>query len=181
MRLVSLALTACLLVSSTANAKEELPPEPVTSPDWEAVAQGTASALRASLIDPESATVEWVSGFRWGYRKPVIGRRKFGWLACDNYNARNRFGGYVGAQGLSVLHTIEGDTTIFLDSVGGGWDTCIRGAAPINPELVAATSEPVNTLTFSVADELTKLANLLDRGLITEGEFAAQKAQLLKP
>ncbi len=62
---------------------------------------------------------------------------------------------------------------------GNSTDTCYRGKTPVNPELVAASAKPGDAPTFSVADELTKLADLLDRGLITEEEFAAQKAKLL--
>lgn len=40
-----------------------------------------------------------------------------------------------------------------------------------------ATPPPREPIT--VADELTKLADLRDRGLLTEQEFAAQKARLL--
>ncbi|KMP50438.1 SHOCT domain-containing protein [Bacillus cereus] len=41
----------------------------------------------------------------------------------------------------------------------------------------SSTTNPVNT--YSVADEITKLAALKDQGILTEEEFTAKKKQLL--
>lgn len=46
-------------------------------------------------------------------------------------------------------------------------------------EVEQAESKPAMPLTGSVADELAKLADLLERGHITTAEFDAQKAKLL--
>ena len=43
----------------------------------------------------------------------------------------------------------------------------------------AAEPPPAQPPPVDVADELTKLANLRDRGILTEAEFEAQKARVL--
>jgi RNA polymerase subunit RPABC4/transcription elongation factor Spt4 len=60
------------------------------------------------------------------------------------------------------------------------------GDETITPESTAAVAPAMDAPpktsvlpTMSVADELSKLAALLDRGLLTQEEFAAQKARLL--
>lgn len=52
-------------------------------------------------------------------------------------------------------------------------DRALAAARPPTPATAAAPAAP------SVADEITKLAGLLDKGLITQDEFAAQKMKLL--
>lgn len=158
------------------SAAPPTPPEPVSHPDWADAAENTVQALRKSFLDPSSATIEWVSGFKWGYRKPVIGKRTFGWIACGNYNAKNAYGGYVGNRGFDVVLTPDGSIGIY--QFGDGISTCSRGAARVNPELQTALHLP-SASQPSVADEIAKLADLKTKGLITEAEYAAQKAKLL--
>ena len=178
MRQAALAFVAFALAVSPLQARE-LPPEP-PRPDWEVAAEAAMSAMRASFFDPDSITIEWVSGFAWGYYKPLIGKRVFGWLTCGNVNARNRMGGYTGAQGFVVVHTPDGDTTVILGAYpGNSTDTCYRGKVPVNPELIAASAKPGDVPALSLADEIAKLADLRERGLISEEEFAALKAKLL--
>ena len=178
MRQLALAFAALTLAGAPLHARE-LPPEP-PQPDWAVAAQAAMDAMRRSFIDPDSITIEWVSGFAWGYYKPLIGRREFGWLTCGNVNARNRMGGYAGSQGFVVIHTAEGDTTVILGAYpGNSTDTCYRGKVPVNPELIAASAKPGDMPAPSLADEIAKLADLRERGLISEEEFAALKAKLL--
>lgn len=167
-------ILAAMLLPLPAHAADD-PPEPASHPDWSDVGREGVQIIRNSLYDPESVTIEWVSGFKWGYRKPVIGKRKFGWVACGNFNAKNRLGGYTGNQGFVLLHTPDGKTAIY--EYGDGTSTCGRGVAPVNPELLALIAK--EDARISVADELTKLAALLERGLITQAEYDTQKAKLL--
>jgi hypothetical protein len=53
------------------------------------------------------------------------------------------------------------------------------GAQPIPPAAPAAPSTAEATSPASVADELMKLAQLRDAGVLTSEEFEAQKAKLL--
>lgn len=47
--------------------------------------------------------------------------------------------------------------------------------------LAMPTAQPEATPSTSVADELTKLAALRDKGVLTDAEFQAQKSALLNP
>jgi hypothetical protein len=72
------------------------------------------SYMGAILKDPESA--------RYGfYGAPVKGymgaSRKFGWIACATINARNSFGGYVGAR--KYIFLIRDDAVVEYDNIDG--------------------------------------------------------------
>lgn len=47
--------------------------------------------------------------------------------------------------------------------------------------LATPTAQSEATVSTSIADELTKLASLRDKGVLTEAEFQAQKSALLNP
>ena len=155
------------------------PPEPATHPNWGETAQRGVAMLSSNLFDPGSAQVNWSSGFQWGYLKPLIGKRSFGWIACGSINAKNRLGGYVGAQGFLVFVQPSGSITASMQT---DWvSTCDTGPfVPVPPELVntGALIAPASPV-VGVAEELKKLAELRDQGIITAEEFAAQKAKLL--
>jgi hypothetical protein len=61
------------------------------------------------------------------------------------------------------------------DPLGG---LAVAGLAPAAAEPPALTQE---TSTVSTADELAKLAQLFESGVLTENEFKAAKARLLGP
>ncbi|WP_231494613.1 superinfection immunity protein [Bordetella petrii] len=70
--------------------------------------------------------------------------------------------------------------------VAMAWACTVRkpSAVAIRPEPVGqhkpeAWPSPVNNASVSVADEIRKLADLKAQGLLSEGEFAAQKAKVL--
>lgn len=174
-------LPLCFLAWATC-AQAKAPPqptEPETHPNWGETAQRGVTMLSSNLFDPGSAQINWSSGFQWGYMKPLIGRRTFGWIACGSINAKNRLGGYVGAQGFLVFIQPSGTITA---SMQVEWvSTCDSGPfVPVPPELVN-TASPVAAAgpVVGVAEELKKLAELRDQGIITAEEFAAQKAKLL--
>lgn len=172
-----IALGICISPVSAFAAKSP-PPEPTEHPDWSDAARRGLDALTRTLFDPTSAQVEWRSGFRWGYLKPIIGRRSHGWVACGNVNAKNRMGGYVGIQGFTLFVEPSGDVTVaFQGEMLSSCDDMKH--APINNELLAALPKEQGSGALSVADELKKLAALRDDGIITQQEFEAQKAKLL--
>lgn len=110
----------------------------------------------------------------------MIGKRSFGWVACGNINAKNRMGGYVGVRGFHLLVDTGSFVTIaWEDEATSECDSGYR--VPVNPELIAASSKdkPSAVAALSVADELRKLAELRDKGIITTSEFDTQKAKLL--
>ncbi|MFN3943874.1 MAG: SHOCT domain-containing protein [Allosphingosinicella sp.] len=175
-------LIGCLLMaSSPAVARERAaPPEPADHPDWAAVRSLGVAEITGALFDPASAQITWSSGFRWGYAKPLIGRRTHGWIACGSINAKNRLGGYVGAQPFWIMAAANG--TVTTGMVANTISSCDEGGGPPpNPELIAISPVVPGSSTgpVSVASELEKLAELRDRGIITQAEFETQKARLL--
>jgi hypothetical protein len=175
-------LAASLLAFSTSAlaGDKSPPPEPASHPDWVSVREQGLSKLTTDLFDPDSAVINWRSGFAWGFVKPIIGRRTYVWVACGTLNAKNRYGGYVGAKQFWIAADANGAVTA--NWVDETMSSCDKGTGvPVNPELKNLSSNmPVaNSATISVADELEKLANLRDKGVITPEEFDQQKARLL--
>jgi hypothetical protein len=75
-------------------------PPPVVDPGpAPSFASGVAlgeAAIKASLIDPDSAQFDWPYAFTGGTLKALFGRTRAGWYTCGFVNARNRMGGYTG-------------------------------------------------------------------------------------
>lgn len=174
--LAIIALTA----AAPAMAKDPVPPPaPSPEPDYAKVRATVEGTLKQNLFDPSSAQIVYTSGFQWGYAKPLIGKRTWGWIACGTLNAKNRFGGYVGATGFWVMSDANG--TITWDNIGNTMSTCDTGQrAELQPALLnAPTTTPAAPAAVGVAAELGQLADLLKQGVITQAEFDAQKAKLL--
>ena len=171
---------ALLLAANSASAKPPVqPPEPSQHPNWSDVATKGRDQLISSLFDPGSAQVAWTSGFQWGFLKPLIGKRKFGWIACGTLNAKNRMGGYVGAEGFLVFVESNGTITSALQSQ---WiSTCDSGpfVSPMAELRNFDATKPNETPQIGIAAELEKLAELRDKGIISQAEFETQKAKLL--
>lgn len=174
-------VAACLaLVAAPVVAKSKAPsPEPAEHPDWVTVRDQGVSGITGALYDPSSAQINWSSGFRWGFAKPIIGRRTHGWIACGSINAKNRLGGYVGAQAFWIMADASGAVTYgMVDETVSSCDQ--GGGPPVNPELTALSAPIASPGSGTgVADELEKLAVLRDKGIITQAEFETQKAKLL--
>ena len=63
--------------------------------DWTRFRARAEAALRARLIDPDSAKIEWPYGFLYGTWKPPFSKRIEGYWTCGLINARNRMGAYT--------------------------------------------------------------------------------------
>lgn len=177
MKLASFVAIAMALAPAASFAKDKAPPpEPASPPDWAELAAKARTALLENLVDPASAQITWSSGFKWGYAKPGFVRRTYGWIACGTRNAKNRMGGYVGAKPFWVM--IDANGTTSHGERESSMTSCDSPPVPVNPELVNVTPASP-TPAVSIADELAKLAGLREKGLLTEAEFAAQKAKLL--
>jgi hypothetical protein len=144
--------------------------------------EAAEAGLRGRLIDPDSAQFEWPYKFVWGYWKPFLSKRVNGYVTCGTVNARNRMGGYAGRSAFVVV--LDERKNVVLANIDSGKyeilaGQCEKAAAtflpPADPEVATAPPSSVG----SVADEIEKLANLRDRGVITEAEFDTQKARLL--
>lgn len=69
-----------------------------SGPDWAGFCRNAESALRARLINAESARIDWPHGFLLGSWKPFMSKRMDGYWTCGLVNARNRMGGYLGSR-----------------------------------------------------------------------------------
>jgi hypothetical protein len=141
-------------------------------------------AVRRRLVDPNSAMFEWNGDFAEGTWKPFLAKRVSGWIGCGVVNSKNRMGGYSGGSAFVVV--MNDNTVSFLDMDGSNSKgplvqaSCLKMTFPpiFNQAYVPPTAMPVSS-TGSVADELGKLVALRDKGVLTDAEFAAQKAKLL--
>jgi len=157
-----------------------------SEPDWALFRVNSESALRARLIDPASAQIEWPYGFLLGSWRPLFSKRIDGYWTCGVINARNRMGGYTGRTsfvivldpGGSVLFADMGEAKDF-DVVASQCDNSVKLLPPPAAELSGSVvAQP--TTSPSIADELQKLVDLKNSGALTEAEFQAAKARLLE-
>lgn len=103
MRLLSRTLVAAAgscLVAASAIACEDHAPSLLPPGDARAKADDVAvqADLEHILFDPSSAIRKMVRGPRAGSIKEIFSDRWTGDIVCYSINAKNRFGGYVGAQ-----------------------------------------------------------------------------------
>ena len=175
----STAILALTLVAAPGLAKDAPPPQPSVAPDWSQVRSDVETAVRQRLVDPDSARIEWPYGFKWGGYKPMLRKRIHGWATCVMVNGRNRMGGYTGNKPAVIVYLNGVQYMEFLDDQFGiDSENCAKAGFPAPPTaLVASAAAPAPAV--SVADEIAKLAELRDRGIITPEEFDAQKAKLL--
>lgn len=160
---------------------EAADPAPTAEPNWSEVRSYSEARLKATLIDPDSANIIWTSGFQWASVKRPLNRRNWGWVGCGVVNSRNRMGGYAGRTAFYVIWDGGfkegfGDFAQYQDFAA---KTCERlGRVPLQTAFTEAERVPQSN--GSAADELLKFAELLQKGLISQEEFEAQKKRLLK-
>lgn len=157
-----------------------------SEPDWALFRRAAEQELRSRLIDPDSARIQWTHGFIWGTWKPFLSTPVEGYWTCGLINARNRMGGYVGNTAFVVVVDVTG--IVRYSEIGEADEldllaaSCNRSAKllPQPPvELTASVSDQPNVGSVSIAEEIRKLAELRDSGLITEEEFEKAKKNLL--
>lgn len=139
------------------------------------------AAVRARLIDPSSADFEWPYGFVEGTWPTILKNRVFeGYITCGFVNSKNRMGGYAGRSAFVV---VVKDGVVSYADVGTprGSDFTSRSCARSAASLPRATVESFASRETSrgKADELRKLAELRDSGVITQEEFELEKRKLL--
>ena len=99
----AICLLAALLSASAGTAKTEVPPVYGPEPDWPSFRKIAETGIISRLIDPESARISWLTGIRKGGFKPLLQGRIYGYVGCGTVNAKNRMGGYTGAQTFIVV------------------------------------------------------------------------------
>jgi hypothetical protein len=144
----SLAAAVLLFAAPSASAQVKADANHVYGPDpgWAKFREIGEQAVIARLVDPESARVSWMSGYRKGGFKPMFERRVHGYVACGTVNARNRMGGYAGATGFIVVVDFDRALRVEMDSRSGGMygEMCAKqvreGKFPALPADEAAAS-----------------------------------------
>jgi len=143
-RLSACAIPLAALIASPAEAKKA--PEPPyqygPAPDWARYKELAEEAIRAKLLDPESARFEWPSGYKADGFKTSIAPKKRGYVSCGHVNARNGFGGYVGRRQFAVI--IDNDAVIDAVVEQSEWstipDACKRLGLPPAAQMTSAST-----------------------------------------
>jgi hypothetical protein len=156
-----------------------------SAPDWALFRRNSEAALRARMIDPESARIDWPYGFMLGWWRPFLSKRIDGYWTCGRINARNRMGGYTGSTAFvvvlnpsgSVLYVEVGESKEF-DMLTASCEASVASLPPPQLELSGQGGvQPASSV--SIADELKKLVDLKNSGALTEAEFQTAKQRLL--
>ncbi|WP_216821969.1 SHOCT domain-containing protein [Stenotrophomonas sp. SAU14A_NAIMI4_5] len=160
-----------------------------SEPDFAMYRQVTERAVRARLIDPDSARIDMPYGFLEGAWRPMFQKEVEGYWTCGTVNARNRMGGYAGTSAFVVVLGESGVVKYLELGNGGDYDIlatqCAKGAQLLPPapvETAAARATPASSgAASSLADELKKLSDLKASGVLSEAEFEAAKQRILAP
>lgn len=153
--------------------------------DYSMFRSNAEQAIRSGLVDPSSAQFEWPHGFTYGTWKPFLKKRVTGYLTCGRVNARNRMGGYVGSNAFVVVLDASG-RVIFQDlGDGSAYDlvraSCQKSAAMFPAPQPALRNVSASPISNSIADQLSKLAELKASGVLSEDEFETAKRRILSP
>jgi hypothetical protein len=157
-------------------------------PNWGAMKKAAEDDILGRLVDPDSAKFDWPNGFILGTWSPKWARKNtHGYFTCGTVNSRNRMGGYAGTSSFVAMFDGIGsrlwwtlvDTqarphliAMECDRIAGQFPPPQAGMANVRPLRGRAEIS-------SLADEISKLAALRDKGILTEEEFQMQKAVLL--
>ena len=103
-RSLLLGLAFLFFLPDTGPAQTTPPPESATYGAYPANYQEILTAwLHASLVEPESVKIKWLSEPKPGALSVGKGRQVSGYLVQFSVNARNVFGSYTGAQKHTAL------------------------------------------------------------------------------
>ena len=162
----------------------ELTPSPRPA-NWVDMQRLAEAAIKSKLVDPTSAQFEWTNGFSFQTYRSLFSKEITGPTTCGFVNARDRAGGYSGRAAFIVIMSQLGDSVAFAEIDEPGSDIIARQCArahlpPLGQGMASSTPNAAASAGETVADQLTKLAALRDKGYLTEQEFEQQKQLLLR-
>lgn len=143
-------------------------------------------AVRSRLIDPDSGRIDFPYDFSYGSWKPAFQKPIDGYWTCGHVNAKNRMGGYTGTVPFVVVLSESGAVRFLQLGTNSEYDVltiqCNKSAQHLSampvdvrePETIMAVPTQL-----SLGDELKKLVELRDSGVLTEEEFVTAKQRLL--
>lgn len=153
-----------LIAAAPPPTAAEIGPAPVAQQAIPMIEQ----AIRARMIDPDSAKIEWPYDFSAGSLKGLFTKRRTGWITCGMLNSKNRLGGYTGRVYFEVV--VHENTIVMLD-IGEGTEidlvglSCeqsiksgfLRSVAQV-PPTGAATAPPTPDQLIAAAESSAKAA-----------------------
>lgn len=89
-------------------------------PAWEDAVRLGNAAIARTLIDPESARIEWPYTLIGGTLTLRKRQPEHGWYTCGYVNAKNRLGGYVGREPFLVMFQGGQPSIVEVGGRGGG-------------------------------------------------------------
>lgn len=139
-------LGAALITAGPVHAKKEAPAPYVYGPPpaWTQFKQLAEAAVRARLVDPDSAKFEWPHGYKKGFYKPFLSARVNGYVTCGLVNSRNRLGGYVGRTYFVVVEDNGAIAYLEIGDGGGGdmlSNSCVNADLPLPPADAVGTGQ----------------------------------------
>ncbi len=146
--ILTAAGATALVAAIPASAKKDPPvaAEYGPEPDWQQYKGLAEAAVRAQLVDPDSAQFSWPHGYvKRGYT-PFLSKRVYGYATCGYVNSRNRMGGYVGRLPFVVVIDYGQVRYVEVSTAVTGIDllerACLNGNFPPAPAPGAPTSAP---------------------------------------
>jgi len=171
-RAAAVALAAAFASADPALARKapESPIEYGPPPTIERFQELAEQAVRARLVDPDSAKFSWLWGFNQGYYKPLLLKRVHGYYGCGLVNARNRMGGYTGNTYFIVV--IDHDMVLFAELAQNTYsligEHCVKAKLPL---LASFTTPPPARPIFGVKFQI------VSEGIYVLEVFAASPAE----
>lgn len=160
-------------------------------PDYDAMRRAAEGGVLGRLIDPQSAMIELPYDFIYGTWSPAFSGYKIdGFMTCGSVNAKNRMGGYTGATtfisvidraGFEKFTDMDDPTAQYIRPVEAGCASLVKKLNYVgNIQSQEPAARLVESQGSSVADQLSKLAELHASGALTEEEYEAAKARVLE-
>jgi hypothetical protein len=114
-------------------------------PDWANYKALAEAAVRARLVDPDSAKFRWPMGYAKRGYTAFLSKRIYGYDTCGYVNSRNRMGGYVGETAFIVV--IDRGQVLALDfgdsdGLGMVSELCAKTSFPSVESMVQAPAAP---------------------------------------
>ena len=120
-------------------------------PDWAEYRALGEAAIRATLVDPDSAKFSWPNGYIKGGYTAFLSRRVYGYVTCGYVNSRNRMGGYGGdVPFIVVIDHGAVLTSDFGEHNGFVQDICSKPSFPSPDTMVQAPAAPSMGYGFSL-------------------------------
>jgi hypothetical protein len=145
--MLALAAAAALQLSGLPIEAKPLPMDQINygpEPEWEQFREMAESAIKDTLIDPDSAKISWRYGLHKGGWKPFLKGWVYGYYTCGEVNSRNRLGGYVGKKDFVIVVNYDRVEYLAIDGPDVGDFVSENCALGVKQGLLVPLSGPGN-------------------------------------